>query len=50
MNECCKIADNKVQAKFKEALVTEEGFWYTAYICYCKECGTLVDSMCWIEL
>jgi len=49
MNQCCKITDNKVQAKFKDVVVTEEGFYYTVHICYCVVCGSLVDSRSWIE-
>lgn len=47
--QCCKIIDNKRQSKFKDVVVTDEGFYYTVHMCYCVVCGSLVDSRSWVE-
>ena len=49
MNKCCLIKENKVQHKFKDVVITPEGFYYSVYITYCVCCGKLQDSQCWID-
>lgn len=48
MNECCKDKSNGNHVKFKDVLVTEEGFYFTVYLHYCKICGNVLE-MTWVE-
>jgi len=50
MNVCCKDTRNySTTEKFKDVIQTQEGFTYTVYITYCKECGKIIDGKTWID-
>lgn len=50
MQECCQKDSNRViGSKFKDVLLTEDGFSYTVYLSYCKECGFIIEEATWVE-
>lgn len=49
-NGCCAKEENWVESeKHKDVVTTYEGFYYTVYISYCKECGTIREGGTWVE-
>ena len=35
--------------KFKDVIITDEGFPYTVYIRYCRKCGEISGEGTWVE-